>query len=472
MAKMKESFIAGAVEVSGADSYMMEKFWKQLEDFAAYCFNKSHAACYAMIAYQTAYLKAHYPAAFMAALMTSDYDDIERLAIEISECTAMGMTVLPPDVNESFLEFAVVPNEQKVRFGMNAIKNVGAGAVEEIIRARDAHGQFKSLEDFFSKVNPRIVNRKAVESLIRAGAFDAFEDRGNLLHNIDTLLAFASKKQKELDSGQTDLFGEVVEAAQDFGPQLVLTKGGGSYNLHDYLQWERELLGIYLSQHPLETFKHLFEEQAMKVSELTPEMDTKRVTLGGIVESSRTITTKNGQAMAFVRLTTLDGEIELILFPSIFQQTIDMWTADTVLLIKGKLNAKDREGNMTTDLKVLVDEARPVTLEQAKAYQTTGKKLAAPKGKSAKARIAAATAPVTKNTTEERIYIRLLSTDDKNALLALKSVVDAAPAGSGEVVLIVGKDSSKQAIRLPQKVAITTELTASLVEIFGQANVK
>src|SRR5690606_2332445 len=206
MKKLKGDFIDGAVKTVGADRQVMEKFWGQLEDFAAYCFNKSHAARYGLIAYQTAYLKAHYPAAYMAALMTSDYDDTDRLSIEINECQHMGIEVLPPDVNESFLEFAVVPGKQQIRYGLNAVKNVGKGAVEEILRAREG-GAFATLEDFFTKVNSRIVNRKTIESLIKAGAFDSFGERSTLLVNIDVLLAFASKVQKQIASGQTDLFG-------------------------------------------------------------------------------------------------------------------------------------------------------------------------------------------------------------------------------------------------------------------------
>src|SRR5215471_11632237 len=167
MQKMKPEFVEGGVRHAGVAPQIMEKFWDQLEEFAAYCFNKSHAACYGLIAYQTAYLKAHYPAAFMAALMTSDYDDTDRLAIEISECQKMGIDVLPPDVNESFHEFAVVPDgdnrKAPIRFGMQAIKNVGGGAVDEIVRARKLDGRFADLEDYASKVNPRTVNRKAVE---------------------------------------------------------------------------------------------------------------------------------------------------------------------------------------------------------------------------------------------------------------------------------------------------------------------
>ena len=192
MQKMKVEFIAGAVK-NGAREDQMEKFWKQLEDFAAYCFNKSHAACYGLIAYWTAYLKAYYPAAFMAALMTSDQDDTDRLAIEITETRRMGLKVLSPDVNLSFQEFAVVPDSNDIRFGLVAIKGLGAGAVEEIVRVREADGPYVSVEDFAKRVATRQVNRKGWEALIKAGAFDQFGDRSDLLHNLDNILAFASK---------------------------------------------------------------------------------------------------------------------------------------------------------------------------------------------------------------------------------------------------------------------------------------
>ena len=468
MRKVKVEFVEGALSHSGASRKVAEKFWDQLEEFANYCFNKSHAACYGLIAYQTAYLKAHYPAEFMAALMTSDYDDIDRLSIEISECTAMGLKVLPPDINESYMEFAVVPNENKVRFGMQAIKNVGAGAVEDILRARALHGSFASLEDFFSKVNPRTVNRKAVESLIKSGAFDSFTERGTLLNNIDTLLSFAVKKQKELASGQTDLFGNQIKTSKDYGPQLVLTKGDGGYNLHDYLQWERELLGLYLLQHPLESFKTLFEEQTMPISGLTQDMDGKRVIIGGAVESSRVITTKNGQAMAFVKLSSLDGDIELILFPSILQQTIDMWTPDAIVIVKGKLSAKDKDGNVINELKVLADEARIVTLDQASAYQALGKNIKVPSVKVT----ATKSSKDPKKQQLNRIYVRLADTSDNDKLQKLKKVVDMQDIGNDEVVLIIGTGEAKQAIRLPQRVVVADELVTELSNIFGTENVK
>ncbi|HEX9153465.1 MAG TPA: DNA polymerase III subunit alpha, partial [Candidatus Saccharimonadales bacterium] len=297
MAKMKDKMIEGGEKKSGIPRDLMERFWKQLEDFAAYCFNKSHAACYALIAYWTAYLKAHYPSAFMAALMTSDYDDTDRLAIEISECQKMGIAVLPPDVNESYHEFAVVPDgdnrKAQVRFGMDAIKNVGSGAVEEIIRARKLDGRFKDLEDYASKVNPRIVNRKAVESLVKAGAFDRFEDRSTLMQNIDLLLAYSNRLQKEANSGQTDLFGNLIDAGEMERPKLALEKAAVAYTPREQLLWERELLGLYLSQHPLAMFETFLEEQTMPMSALKPEHDGRAVVLGGAVNDVREITTKN-----------------------------------------------------------------------------------------------------------------------------------------------------------------------------------
>ncbi len=232
--KMEERFIEGAVD-NGINRQLIEEFWKKLLGFADYCFNKSHSACYGLISYWTAYLKAHYPAAFMAALMTSDYDDIDRLAIEISECKTMGIKVLPPDVQESFVEFAVVQHEggkDQIRFGMNAIKNVGTGTVEEILRAREIDGEFKGLEDFLTKTSPRTVNRKSLDSLIKAGAFDKFGERTMLLHNLDTMLAYANRVQKDKASGQTDLFGGAI-ADTGLVATLALDQGGPNV----YISW-------------------------------------------------------------------------------------------------------------------------------------------------------------------------------------------------------------------------------------------
>ncbi len=467
LAKLKNDFIEGAIKKSKADKTQMEKFWKSLEDFAAYCFNKSHAACYGLIAYQTAYLKAHYPSAFMAALMTSDFDNTDRLAIEIAECKKMGIEVLAPDVNESFVEFAVVPKTGQIRFGMAAIKNVGTGAVEEILRARKAD-PFTDLQDFFAKVSVRIVNRKALESLIKAGALDRFSERGALLHNIELLLAFAGRLQKQVSSGQTDLFGNVVdsEVAQ---PKLSLEKSPIAISTRDQLLWERELLGLYLSQHPLEAFAGLLDEHAVPLNTLKPEHDNKAVSVGGAIVDVREITTKNGQKMAFVKIADRFSEIELVLFPGIYQQTTGIWERDRVVLAKGKINAKDRSGVVGQELKLLVDDARELTPEQAEAYEPTGKKPKTPKSNKTTAKVVPAPKP--QLAVERRIYLRITHGDDHKMLLTLKDVIDNN-GGKTEVVLVLGEDSSKQIIRLPKRVAVSEDILQLFYDTVGAENVK
>jgi DNA polymerase-3 subunit alpha len=469
LAKLKTDFIEGAIKTVGADRRVMEKFWKQLEDFAAYCFNKAHAACYGLIAYQTAYLKAHYPAAFMAALMTSDYDDTDRLAIEITECKHMGVDVLPPDVNESFVEFAVVPGQNQIRFGMSAIKNVGTGAVEEILRAREIDGKFTSLEDFFSKINTRIVNRKVLESLIKAGALDRFGERSILLHNLDVILAFASRLQKQALSGQTDLFGNLLEETNQ--PKLNLDSPPTAYSTHEQLIWERELLGLYLSQHPLQAFEAILIEQTIPLNSLTIGHDRKSVTIGGAISDVREITTKNGQKMAFVKIGDQLGELELILFPSIYQQTTGIWQRDKVIIAKGKITAQDRDGNLTQEIKVLVDDAREITPEQAAAYQPTGKK---PKVPAKNKTVLAAVKPAPSFTTatiNKKVYIRLHSSDNSDMLLSLKATIDECQ-GETDVVLVLGPAEQKQAVKLPMRIKSDDEVLNRLQSLVGAENVK
>lgn len=482
MAKMKDKMIEGGQKHSGIDRVVMEKFWKQLEDFAAYCFNKSHAACYGLIAYQTAYLKAHYPAAFMAAVMTSDYDDTDRLAVEITECQHMGIDVLPPDVNESFVEFAVVldpaePDNRRapIRFGMNAIKNVGTAAVEDILRARDQDGSFVDIEDFLRKITSRIVNKKTMESLIKAGAFDRFGNRSALLHNVEAMTAYASRLEKQASSGQTDLFGSLGGDTSVMKPKLALDTNFVEHTPREQLLWERELLGLYLSQHPLSMYEAFLAEQTVPLAELKPEHDGKQVTVGGAINDVREITTKNGQRMAFVRMEDQTGEIELVIFPNSFQQTLGLWQRDNVLLVRGKVSAKGRDGEMGDEAKVMVDDAREITAEQAQHYKETGKKRKVPKP--AKATVKAAAAQRNTATLEAdpaavpKLYVRLENSDDHAVLRALKQTIDQQH-GSTEVVLVLGPSSSKQAIKLPGGVAQSDGLLDTLRQLVGTDNVK
>jgi DNA polymerase-3 subunit alpha len=459
MAKLKDKVIEGGVK-NNVDKKIVEKFWNDLEGFADYAFNKSHAACYALIAYQTAYLKAHYPSAFMAALMTSDYDDTDRLAIEITECRHIGIEVLQPDINESFLEFAIVPNKKQIRFGLNAIKNVGSGAVEEIIKSRDSDGKFATIEEFFSRISTKLVNRKTVESLIKSGAFDNLEDRLKLLDNIDVLMAYASKCQKDASSGQTDLFGNGFDEIKK--PNLILTEQSNNYTLKDELAWERELLGLYLSQHPLDSYKNLLEEKTIALSQIQKEHHKKAVTIGGLVNIFKEITTKNGQKMAFVQITDGENEIEVIVFPSIYQQTVGIWNKDHVVIIKGKVSSQNQNGD-DDDIKIIADDAREVTLAQAESYQQTGKKAKVPKITKVNHK------SKNKKLNYQKIYIRIK--DSENTTLLLIKDIIKNNKGDSQILLVLGDDNNKQVIKLPENILINEEVIAKIEAIVGKENV-
>lgn len=439
--KVKPDFIEGGIKHSGADRNMMEKFWDELEEFANYCFNKAHSACYASIAYQTAYLKAHYPAAFMAALMTSDYDDSDRLAIEISECRAMGIDVLPPDINESFGEFSVIHQKDKesIRFGMNAIKNIGTGVVEEIIRARNELGGFSNLERFLKKINSGAINKKALESLIKSGAFDSLADRNMLVENIENMLAYASRHQKQARSGQTDLFGGSVDEP---GLNVTLTlKPTDGDNDNQNLLWERELLGIYLSSHPLSEYEEILRQTATPIKQLANITREQSVKVGGSISEKKEIVTKNGQKMAFIKLADMESEIELIAFPGILAKSEDIWQRDKVVLVGGKLSSRDKNGN-TSDPKIIVETVEEINL--ANGYEPSKPK---------------------------RLYIRMLDTADEHKLSKLKKTIDIYP-GDTEIVLVVGPEHDRQIIKIPSKIEPNDDLMAELNTIFGKDTIK
>ena len=445
LAKMKKEFIEGAISYSGADRRTMDKLWNQLEDFAAYCFNKVHSACYGLIAYQTAYLKANYPLAYMAALMTSDYDNTDRLAIEITECKKMGIEVLAPDINQSFHEFAVVPGESRIRFGLDAIKNVGHGAVDEILRGREAAGgKLTSLGDYCKFVSCRIVNRKALESLIKAGAFDEFADRGLLINNVDNILAAANRFQKDASAGQVDLFGD--GSGESLSPNVNL-EPGEPIGLPLQLGWERELLGIYLSSHPLESYKDILTARTVSIVSLNKGHDGRLIKVGGSINQIREISTKNGSKMAFVKLADLAGETELIVFPKTYAQTADIWLHDKVIIVKGKADFSRND-----ELKILVEEVQLISQEEALNFDKT----AEPSSPEA--------------VLKQRLYIRMEDSQNQPKLLTLKEKLDGF-VGETEVVLVTGEKTSKQIIKLPQTISISEESLRELALIFGSTNV-
>lgn len=463
MAKMETRFIEGAIEHSGISRAMIEDFWKKLLGFADYCFNKSHSACYGMISYWTAYLKAHFSDAFMAALMTSDSDDTDRLSIEISECLHQGINVLAPDVNESFAEFAVVPGQKAIRFGMAAIKNVGHGAAEEIVRVRTEGGNYQSLEDFFARNNSRIINKKVLESLIKTGAFDRFGDRAHLLENIDNLIAFSAKKQKELDSGQTDLFGESGTIDEHQVARISLLPKSSVIEKRDQLQWERELLGLYLSEHPLQDFRSILGEKTIPINELKPEMHDQKATVGGTILEVKTVTTKTGSQMAFLKLADEYKDIEVIIFPKVYELTPSIIKIDNVLIIEGKVDAKSRDGSMGDEVKIMANKLREVTHEQAVSYKPTGKPPKKPASSKSSLK--------TENSKPKRLFIRCADSSNLGLLEGLKQTLDDY-SGETDVVLVTGPADHKKAIKIPYKINVNEQSMRAVAELFGAENVK
>ena len=495
MKKVKPEFVEGAVKVGGATKEIAETFWTQLEEFANYCFNKSHAACYGLIAYWTAYLKAHYPDAFMAALMTSDHDDTDRLAIEITECKHMGISVLSPDVNESFVEFAVVPNENKIRFGMSAVKGVGVGAVEEVLRARE-DGPFTSVEDFARRVSTSKFNRKAWESLIKSGAFDDMGDRSDLLFNLDSITSFASKLQKEAASGQTNLFGMLGDDdAASVQSTLHLQKAPVKHDDKERLMWERELLGLYISAHPLDRYETYLSEQTQPLTQLVPEYDSRMMTVGGIISTVRTIVTKSGSKMAFVGIEDKFGEGEIIVFPNLYEKVGAKLVQDAVIRVSGKNSARDRDGNLGNESKLIADDIIVITDNDINGYESTGRKMDAPKissavkkerreayrnqknGASPKSAVkndAAKPQPKTHsapvNVAPEipasKLFVYIKDPNDHSRLVKMKSVC-GENAGTTDVVLVLG-EKEKSAMRLPFKVDANDNLLSQLKNTLGE----
>ena len=495
MKKVKPEFVEGAVKVGGATKEIAETFWTQLEEFANYCFNKSHAACYGLIAYWTAYLKAHYPDAFMAALMTSDHDDTDRLAIEITECKHMGISVLSPDVNESFVEFAVVPNENKIRFGMSAVKGVGVGAVEEVLRARE-EGVFLSVEDFAKRVSTSKFNRKAWESLIKSGAFDDMGDRSDLLFNLDSITSFASKLQKEAASGQTNLFGMLGgDDAASVQSTLHLQKAPVKHDDKERLMWERELLGLYISAHPLDRYETYLSEQTQPLTQLVPEYDSRMMTVGGIISTVRTIVTKSGSKMAFVGIEDKFGEGEIIVFPNLYEKVGAKLVQDAVIRVSGKNSARDRDGNLGNESKLIADDIIVITDNDINGYESTGRKMDAPKissavkkerreayrnqkngvsPKSAVKNDAAKPQPKTHsapvNVAPEipasKLFVYIKDPNDHSRLVKMKSVC-GDNAGTTDVVLVLG-EKEKSAMRLPFKVDANDNLLSQLKNTLGE----
>ena len=460
MNKVKPEFIKGAVEVGGATEEIAETFWGQLLDFANYCFNKSHAACYALIAYWTAYLKAHYPDAFMAALMTADMRWTDRLAIEIAECKKMGLKVLGPDINQSYGDFGIVPNEKTIRFGLSGIKNMGKALIEDVvIPERDKNGPFKSVCDFAKRVDSTKFNKKSWEAAIKTGAFDSFGcSRSDLLFNLEAIQAYGAKCQKDVGSGQTDLFGMMGEAGAI--PEVEIKPAPTQFTEKEQLLWERDLMGLYLSAHPLDKYDTYFEEQTQPMSVITPEHDGRTVTIGGIITNVRMILTKKGDKMAFVKIENKSDEAEFIVFPKTFAEFGGKLEADNVIKVQGKINAKDKEGNLTSDAKVVADSIELISDFLLENYTPTGKKFVDPEE-----------VRPPKDPRKMKLYLLIENPENVEVLTGVRRLADLYP-GFTNVILVMKDGESKRPLKMPFRIDAADSVVKKFEELLGESCVK
>ncbi|MDP2727189.1 MAG: DNA polymerase III subunit alpha, partial [Dehalococcoidia bacterium] len=342
MREQREEFV-GRASQRGISPVDATRIFDLIEPFAGYAFNKAHSACYALIAYQTAYLKANFPAEYMSAVMSGYMGSPEKISAAVPECLRMGIPVLPPDVNHSQLTFTIEKAPEgagvAIRFGLGAIKNVGVGAVESVIAARASQGPFLSIEDFCRRVDLRAINKRVLDSLIKCGATDSLGQREALLESIDRLVALAQRHQRLKEMGQStmfDLWGQEVPVPVG---ELALSEAPAS-NRHRLI-WEKELTGVYFTDHPFgQAARQLAKSTTTFCGQITPELEGQVVTVAGMVVSARRLNTRDGKPFVTAMIEDLDGSVEVPVWPEIDQRTRDLWTEGVILLVRGKVKSR------------------------------------------------------------------------------------------------------------------------------------
>ncbi len=360
MAAEKDKLLTGFVEHGKLSHQLAQKLWSLIEPFAAYGFNKAHAASYGRVAYQTAYMKANFPVEYMSAVLTADSGDNDKIAEIIRECKRMGIEVLPPDINESFADFSVVPGKETIRFGLNTIKNFGAGIADAIITERKKNGHFSSLSNFLTRIHDRNLNKKSLEALIMAGAFDSLGDRGTMYANLDRLLSFNKEHVAGKEAAQDSLFGGILAEetvalvpAEPLPPLTMLT-------------WEKDLLGVYVSGHPLDAHQEELAKRPSIGSILSAVSEKNEPTIlrlkgdlvtAGMIIAIRELITKKGDKMAFVTLADVHDQIEMVVFPKTYAELKPLFVVGSCIAIKGKLTIRNDEPSIALDRAKLLSGA-------------------------------------------------------------------------------------------------------------------
>ena len=344
MAAQEEKFISGCVD-KGLKPEKALEIWKLIEPFAAYGFNKAHAASYGRVSYQTAYMKAHYPAPYMAAILSAESGDIDKVAEIITECKHMNISVLPPDVNESFGDFTVVKNEngvEEIRFGLISTKNLGIDIAEAIITERKLNGKYTSFADFLTRVKHKNLNKKSLEALIKSGSMDKLGERGQFLANMEEALEFAHAAS-HIDSAQTSLFGGMASEPE----ATINLKEAEPAKKSDMLAWEKELLGLYISGHPLDPWKEKLNGRDMTVAKLKATYkEGMLAVVAGIIEESKEVITKTNDRMAFLKISDFTGTMEAVVFPKLYKDVKDLCVVDKCVVARGRISKRNDETSL------------------------------------------------------------------------------------------------------------------------------
>lgn len=431
MAKQKIKFISGCQKTSGWSFEKATQIWTWIEPFAAYGFNKSHSASYSVVSYQTAYMKANFPVEFMAALMTAESGDEEKIYAAVEECEGMGIKVLPPDVNESLGDFTVV-DQHTIRFGLNAIKNLGSDVIDKIIEIKKAIKDpgvptFQSLEDFLIRAHTKTLNKKSWEALVKAGALDKFGERGQLLANTEEIMQFTREHFRAENSGQNSLFGSSMKMGK------IRLRSVPPATKDEMLLWEKEHLGMYVTAHPLDNYKRVLSSFT-SMKDLTPERLGTAVTMGGIIAKLKRTMTKKNDPMAFFTLEDLTGSIEVLVFPKVMERVVPYLVADKIIQVSGRLSDKDEE------FKLIADEIKELPNDELYTM---------------------ALSEIEKS---KQLILHMANLSSNEALNRIKQILIGHP-GNAPVYLSVGTGNGAKTIKTQTQVRMSTELMEELKSV-------
>ena len=446
MMKQREKFFKGAKEIGKLSDTTINKLWEYIEPFAAYGFNKAHAASYAVVAYQTAYMKANFPLQYMTAVLIAESGDIDKVPAIIHECNRLNIKVQPPDINASEKSFAMITPKEgaaHIRFGLNGIKNLGEHIAEVIYGERQAHGAYRDLDDFLSRVKDKDLNKKSLEALIKCGAMDLFgHDRGLLLNNVGNLLTFIRDKQEKNNTKQDSLFS----GSSLLKSNKVILQPSPEATDDEKLTWEKELLGLYVTSHPFAFYAEALKNVGAPINELGGHGRKQWTMVGGIIDATKKKITRSGSAMMFVTIQDLTGSLELLVFPKSYEATKDVWVKGKIVFVVGRTG--DEEG----DDKIFAEKAYELNKENVKALSRQFAGSSSHKKESSSS---------AQNLSPEEVFeISLSATDMKQKADSLKQVLNEFPGGQAVYLLVGGRK-----IKTSLKVKDCPELQQALREL-------